>query len=483
MLKRIWNSPTITTWLSYSTKAISLFGILPLILKKFPAGDIVLWYLFFTVIALQSLADFGFRQTFSRLISFAYSGADDIGTFGTNAKNSKTETKSEPNVALLNSIVSNMKFIYLWLTLFLFVLMVTLGSWSMLKPIKDSSNPTNSWIGWGILVLISCVSFYGKIYMNFLEGLYKIALVRRIETLTSLGSILSCIAVLTIAPSILNLLIVNQFWLLVVMFRDWYLCKTIDDRLYTRVSIKLPFNKDIFLKIWQPAWRSGISGLMSVGLTNLTGVIYAQIGTTANVAGYLLALRIINQIKEISMAPFYSNIPLYNMLRVKNDLNTLIAKLKRGMLLSHLVFVIGFVGVGLLFNHVLTLLHSHVKFVDQNLWIMLGIAFFVHRFGAMHMQVYLTTNHNVSHIADGVSGVLYIISAIILSKYIGIYSIPTGMLIGYLGFYCWYSTMYSYRSLGVTFLKFELQTSFIPVVIFFAYILAIVVYKNVFSGI
>ncbi len=469
MLNKAWNSPTLMTWLSYSTKALTLFGVLPLVLKQFSSGDVVLWYLFSTIISLQSIVDFGFRQTFSRIISYAFGGAKDINIIKTDQSVTST-SPATPNLPLLTSIVSTMKLIYNWLTVIVFIVMVIFGSWAMLKPVSDSSNVNEAWWSWVIVLLISCVSFYGKIYMNFLEGLYKIALVRRIETLTSIGSIVTSIVVLSVAPSLLNLVIVNQFWVLIVTLRDWYLCKTVDNNFYSKVSAKLPFDKVIFGKIWQPAWRSGISGLMSVGLTNLTGLIYAQIGNTAAVASYLLALRIINQIREVSMAPFYSKLPLMAMMRVKNDLPGLLKTVTRGMFLSHFVFVIGFIFVGSFSGILIKTIHSQVQFVNQTMWIMLGIAFFIHRFGAMHIQIYLSTNHIISHIADGVSGILYVVSTLILSRYYGVYSIPIGMIIGYLGFYAWYAAHYSYRSLNANFVKFETKASLFPAVSLIIYI-------------
>lgn len=468
MLKKIWDSPTLMTWMSYSTKALTLFGVLPLILKQFSSGDVVLWYLFSTVISLQSIADFGFRQTFSRIISYAFSGAKGIDIF--KGRNDNAVGGDQPNMPLLNGIVSTMKSIYLWLTLIVFSLMAVFGTWAMLKPITEGSNINEGWISWIVVLLVSCVSFWGKSYMNFLEGLYKIALVRRVETLTSIGSIITSIIVLCVAPSLLNLVLVNQFWVLIVTIRDWYLCKKTENGLYSKVSQKEPFNKDIFQKIWQPAWRSGISGLMSVGLTNLTGLIYAQVGSTEAVASYLLALRIINQIKEISMAPFYSKIPLLAMLRVRNDLTALNKVVKRGMFLSHMVFVLGFIIIGLFINIILKIIGSQVVFVDQMLWILLGIAFFVHRFGAMHMQVYLSTNHIISHIADGISGLLYIVACLFLTPYIGIYAIPVSMLVGYLGFYAWYSAHYSYKSLNAKFYAFEKGASLGAICLLLIYI-------------
>ncbi|WP_369328909.1 hypothetical protein [Danxiaibacter flavus] len=470
MFKKAWNSPTITTWMSYSSQALSLLGLIPLILKKFTPGDVALWYLFSTIIALQSIADFGFRQTFTRLISFAYGGARDIDTFSPDNKNKVTSTESTgPNIPLMHSIVSTMKHIYKRLTVVLFFLLLIFGTWSMVKPIRSASHPDQAWIAWTVILLVSCVNFYGKIYLNYLEGLFKIAMVRRVETLRAFANIMTCIGVLYFSPSLLNLVIVNQFWALTIILRDITLCKRVEDGLYTRIARQLAFNKQVFLKIWQPAWRSGISGFMSVGLYNLTGVVYAQIGSSPAVASYLLVMRIISQIRDISMAPFYSKIPLMARLRVQHDIKGLVKLVQRGMLLSHLVFVVGFVTVGLFANQLLTLIHSKVEFVDQTMWLLMGVAFFIHRFGAMHMQVYLSTNHVISHIADGISGILYIVSTLMLARYIGIYAIPIGMLIGYLGFYAWYAAKFSYKSLQVNFLNFEKLTSFVPLVILMVY--------------
>jgi O-antigen/teichoic acid export membrane protein len=459
------------TWLSYSTKALSLFIVLPQVLKEFSPENIILWYLFFTIISLQSIADFGFSQTFSRIISYAFNGAKEIGIYNNRNSNLANSQDEKPNILLLNSIISTMKFIYFRLTIITFFFMGILGTYFMITPINNTSDINGSWISWFIVIIVSCISFYGKIYMNFLEGINKIALVRRVEILTSIGSIVTSIIVLYIAPSLINLVIANQVWVIIVTIRDWYLCNTIYSNLYKRISKKLPFDKLIFIQIWRPAWRNGISGLMSVGLTNLTGLIYAQIGNSIDVASYLLALRIVNQIKDISMAPFYSKIPMLAMLRVKNDLTELIKIVKRGMFISHLVFVVGFIAVGLLSDTLLKLIHSQVQFVSQPLWILLGLAFFAHRFGGMHMQVHMSTNYIITHIVDGITGLIYIAATLILSNYIGVYSIPVGMLIAYLGFFSWYAARHSYSSLQVKFWDFEKSTSLLPISIIFIYVI------------
>ena len=130
--------------------------------------------------------------------------------------------------------------------------------------------------------------------------------------------------------------------------------------------------------------------------------------------------------------------------------------------------------IGVFSAPLLKAIKSDIQFVSPEMWALLGVAFFVHRFGAMHIQVYLSTNHVISHIADGISGLIYILASLILINYIGIYAVPVGMLAGYLGFYAWYAAKYSYNSMHVKFWSFEKSTSFVPAlicIIYFAFTL------------
>jgi hypothetical protein len=73
----------------------------------------------------------------------------------------------------------------------------------------------------------------------------------------------------------------------------------------------------------------------------------------------------------------------------------------------------------------------------------------------MHIQLYSITNHIIWHTANGVSGIIYLVVALALFKQIGVYAFPIGTLIGYLGFYGWYSAIHSYRAFGLKFWEFE----------------------------
>ncbi|RCR68803.1 lipopolysaccharide biosynthesis protein [Larkinella punicea] len=467
IIDKLWNSPTITSWMSYATRALSLFVILPLILKRFHDGEIALWYLFSTIISLQGLLDLGFRNTFIRLISYAMGGIEEITAVVSTKVN---KTSADPNWSLIGKIYANMTYIYGWLTILVILAMGTLGSWSMVRPISFVQNSQAAWISWGIIIIASAYKFYGSIYSNYLEGLNKIALVRRWEAVTSTASIGSSIIALFISDSLLLLVFINQLWVVISVIRNYYLSRFVENNQFKRINIDYSFDRELFNKIWPVAWRSGLSGFMSNGLNNLSSVLYAQIGSSASVASYLLALRIITQLREISMAPFYSKIPLYSKLRVQGNIQQLVKTAQRGMLLSHLVFIIGVITVSVSAKWIISLLNSNIEFIPNDLWILLSVAYFIHRFGAMHMQLYLTTNHVISHIADGVSGIIFVLISYIFINTMGLYAIPIGMIAGYLGFYAWYAASFSLNSLAISFYNFEKRVTIIPLLLFIFYI-------------
>ncbi len=456
------------TWLSYFTKSGNLLFVLPLILKKFSAPEIAVWTFFMAILSMSALADFGFRNTFIRLFALAYGGARDIGIFSADKVDTQKSGDTKTNWELIEKLYSATTNIYRYVSLVLAIILFSAGSFSLITPISHVANQPQSWIAWAVIGISIICDFYGKVFSNYLEGLYMIALVKRIEFFFKLGSILTSFLVLILAPSLLNLVIVNATWTIINVLRNYYLCTYVCEGRFKSFKAQ-PLERKFFLKIWKPAWRGGVSGLMSQGLTNLTGIIYGQVGNPAAVASYMIALRVITEIRNVSNAPFYSKIPLMVKMRAEGNYKRLVQIAQRGMVIAHLVYTVSAVAVGLFLNMFLKMIGSNVHFVDPKLWLMLSFAFYVHRYGALHMQLYLTTNHVISHIADTIAGVIFIITSLLLTHSLGLYAVPIGMLAGYLGFYAWFAAYHSLKSINSSFFKFEYKVSSIPAVIFLIY--------------
>jgi hypothetical protein len=456
------------TWGSFLSRSLSLVVILPLILTRFSTEEISLWYLFMILINLQMLVDIGFGPTFSRVIAYAMGGAEII-----TLKNPTGQNLGQPNWTTIEAIYSTMRYVYVRLNIVRTILLITLGTWSVVKPISLVQNTYSAWLSWGIIIVSSTITFWGNIFNSYLIGVNKVALLRRWETISSIGAILTSCTVLICGSGILGMVIAHQVWQIFNIIRNLWLSRVVENgRL--KEYLKRGKNNQVFWAVWPSSWRSGIGAFMSFGLIQASGVLYAQIENAASIATYLLALRLIQAVSSFSQAPFYSRLPVLARFFSEGKKNKLEYLAKRGMTLSHWTYILGFIVVGIVGGPLLDFLGSNAEFPPPMLWALLGFGIFVERFGAMHINLYSTTNHIINHIANGVTGIIYVIASLVLFRFIGIYAFPVGIIIGYLGFYGWYSATHSYDAFNLNFWSFEKTTIIPPFAIFLLYIAGVI---------
>lgn len=446
------------TWGSFLTRSLSLILVLPLVLTRLSTEELAVWYLFSTVIGLQSLADTGFSPTFARVIAYAMGGSRDFKDLR-NA--TKVQGTGQPDWEIMERICSTMRVVYRRLTFLSMSLLTIIGTWAMIKPISATKEPTSAWLAWGIILLSSTINIQGNIYTSYIQGVNKIALLQRWAMFTSLGSISTSFLVIISGGRLLELVIANQSWLMLNILRNRWLCRTVEGGCFQKF-IGRAIDKEVFDSVWPSAVRSGVGLLMGNGISQASALIYAQVGSAGGVASYLLALRLMSMVTQFCKAPFYSKLPTLARLRSEGKLAEQVQIAKRGMSLTYWLYVVGFIGLGIFAAPLLKLLGSNAEFVSPLLWVFIGLSLFAERYGGMHIQLYSTTNHIIWHIANGVSGVIYLLTCLALFKSIGVYAFPLASLAGYLGFYCWYSAQHSYKAFGLNFWSFERSTMLMP---------------------
>lgn len=461
MFKRVWNSPTINTWASFFGRTLGAVLVLPLVLKRFPVEDFNVWSLFSTLLGLQLLVDMGFCVTFVRAIAVALAGAESPDAFQRNA----TVTRGEgPNWALLTRVVGSMRFIYQRLALLYVLLLAVVGSAALARPIGLSPHPGSAWIAWGIVVLSGYVNLRSNYLGVLLQGLNEIALVRRWEAITSVATVLTGFVVLMLGGDLLALVASMQIWSIVAALRNRWLCQQVNHRRFAQLP-EAQKDPEMMARLWPATWRSGVGVLMSFGLIQATGLINAQFATAANSASYMLCLRIMQLISSFSQAPFYSKLSLLPRLRAEGNIKGLLEVAGNGMRKSLWTYSLGFAAAGLLGPVILARIRSNVEFPQPTFWVILGAMFFVERYAAMHLNLYSTTNHIITHIANGVTGLLSIAFTLALQSSLGLLALPTGLLLGYLAFYSWYPVRHSYRHFQMPFWRFERRTTLGPLLV------------------
>lgn len=431
-------------------------AIVPLVLYRFAAPTVALWALFSSLTALLNVATQSFTVTFVRAVAFAHAGARDLGDLA--AGRPRPEAKAA-NLALLGEVVSGARAAFTVLASCAAVLMLAGGTLLVDHLVIATPDPTRSWIAWGIVITTSTASVFANLYVGYLEGHDHVALVRRWDAVFSLFSGVSSGAVLAFGGDFLALVISTQGWLIVRAVRNWMLCRGVDDRAY--VALARSSWRPAIRALWPPAWRSFVGVASIVGVNYAGGIFYAQIGEPRLVASYLLAVRLFDALSAVSRAPFYSRIPLLVRLHAQGQQSAQLATARSGMRAAYWLFLTGMLAAAALGPPVFRAIGSDVPFPPTLLWLGLGSAYLMERYGAMHLQLFSTTNTIVWHTAAFGYAALYLVTLAVLHDRLGVYAFPAAMGLGYTGWYSWFSARHSYRAFGLAFWSFE-RALFLP---------------------
>ena len=461
-----WNSATITSWFNFSSTILSGILLLPLASKYLSIEELSFWLLLSIFSNLNQLADFGFNSSFVRSIAHAYGGESSILIYRNKASIRNNNLK--PNWEFLFKIFSTTNFIYFFLAILFSLLIGLIGFYGLQKSINLLTDPMQGWIC--LLVVISSLfmKIFGNKYQIFLEGINLVSVVQRNKGLiNSITIILASISLIT-QSSLLNLVILQQFGALLIIF-SLYLKTKSYIRLnglshYKKASVS---DKKIIYSLFPIAWRTWIGVLMSYGLLQFSGIILAQYETSALIVAYLFSIKIFEILKGFSNVPFYSQIPKMNILFIKKEFQKLNSIFKLRGSMTTIIFTLSAMIIGLFNVYLFNYFDINIELLNFDLWLVLSLAFLLERYGALHIQFLTLSNNIIWHIANGITGLLYVLLFIIFNKldYELVESISFSFFLANLLFYFWYPAIKSYRFYKLNFIKLELFVSFPPILI------------------
>jgi hypothetical protein len=339
----------------------------------------------------------------------------------------------------------------------------------MSKPIGLLKNQPEGWIAWLLVIAATSTSVWNNYYTSYLIGANEIPLVKRWEIAFGLAGVVSMLALLIVREdcTLLELVAFQQFWVVLNCLRNRWLFYR-----HTRQAA-IPrgvYSGELFAALWPSAWRGGLGIFMSIGLIQGSGLLFASLASPGEVAAYLLALRIMLAITQFSQVPFYSTLPTLNRLHTQNRIDEQVALAQKTMRRSHLTYCVGFFVVGIGAWMVLEAVGSQSEFVSPLMWGAMGVAFFLERLGAMHMQLYSTTNHIIWHIANGVTGTAMLLMTFALFPWLRVLGFPVAMAIAYAAVYAPMAMWHSAHAFGIRLFHFERSVSFAPAAAVLCYV-------------
>lgn len=451
------------SWVSLVARIGGVAFLLPLIITRLTAEEVVVWYIFTTVTSLIIIMDFGFSPTLSRLYGYVHGGAS-ISEIKRGAFSPVLNRKVAVNLQSLALLRLFSAKSYLILSGSVFVVGGAAAALALNSPITNSGLGWVGWLGWLIVLTASSIQLYSMRYSVELQGSNRIADVQSRQALTSCLSLISAGLSLFMELSFLCLVISYYTWQVVYFF-------VIRSRYYKVVCPAINADKleedIVWSAAWPSIWKSGLGLLMSVGLIQSSGIIYAQLAPAAEVASYMISLQLIRALSQFSQVPFYVKLPVYAKQYASGMHQAILKDVPFRMRLSYLIYTLGFFFIALYGDDLLSFIGSDILLPSGLVWSIMGAAILIERFGAMHIQLYSLTNNIIWHVANGVTGVLMIVIFLLLYPEISVLAFPASMLISYLSFYSWFSTKHSYNEYSLTFFGFD-RFVFLPFFIIFS---------------
>lgn len=337
--------------------------VLPLVLHLLSKDEVGLWNIFLVIGSLAALLDFGFSNSFSRNITYIFSGVKELRAKGYTSTNNDDKSV---DYNLLKSVISAMRRYYGILALvflFLFIIISPFYLSYVLLP-KYPGNKTEIWIAWftyGVLVAYQLYTYY---YSSLLVGR---GLIKRNLQITIVGQasrILSSIVFLLLGFGIISLVIgqlvsdiVNRI-LCYVAFYD----KDIKTKL--KLSISIPVAE--IMKVMTPnAIKIGVTTIGWFLFNKLIVLIAPLYLTLSQIGSYGTTKQIIELIVSFGGLWFSTYYPKITHHRVNDNLFHLKRMYIKSKIIQITIFIIcgaGFIFIGPL---LLTLIHSKTQLLPS----------------------------------------------------------------------------------------------------------------------
>lgn len=470
VFRRLWHSPTFTTWVNQAVQALRLLAVTPLLLVTFNTTEIAAWYLFGSLTFFGTLITERVGLTFTRMIAFAMGGATDLS-----AIKGKIERRAhaEPNWPLIERAYANTGALNACLTVVIMGVALLMGWYGLGNLLDDYSGAGTVWAAFGVMIFSQSAVFFYQRYPIALKGMNYVALTNRWNAIFSLLSVGAGVAVLQAGGGILAVTCIMQGVILLTILRNWFLLRFVEGgRCKTFRSFRL--DRQMVNWAWEPAWKGFMVSLTNSGTVQVTAVLCARFLPVAEAASLLLTLRLLTSFKSVSDAPFLSHMPRIARLFGEGNTELLGQIVPRKILLCQVMFGSFVFGLVLLGPPVLEFIGSNASLTPAPIVALLGLGLLLTNFIRLSLVLSASGNHIVCVKHEIWAFIITAVSLYLLLPILGLPGVLLGLFIPSIAILNLVPARIAASKLGVNASRLVVKTALIPAALpFTAYLLAL----------
>ena len=452
MIHKFIHSSIFNSWFSNIVILFSFLIAIPIVITKLSVEEINVWFLFASIVALSQGVLFGFNGTFARFIAYSNSGIK-ISEFRDLKSKKKSQFNEIIDIYEVGRIFFLMKKVYIFLSIIYALIIFSVGYFALYKPIESLTVQNDGWIAAFIVALSTITTLTLGYYQVFLEGINKVALVQRTMGVVNMIGLLFILGVLFLHPTLVSIILVYQ---LVAM------CATLSIVFFGKKEFKKlkidkdvdRFDKELFLIVWESAWKSGITTIVANVVKHISAILVAQLFTPSASASFLFTKRIFDIIERFTMITFQARIPMIARYRGRGDFDLLMPYLKQTQYISYGVFLLGYTAILVGGDYILSLIKSNVELGNISLIILFSFATFLSRYGGMSLAIANQSNHVIEHINAIVGSVVFFVVVYLFYDYLSINVFPFAQIIAFL-FVVYLFIKNVYPTIHTTFFEYE----------------------------
>lgn len=373
-------------------RVASALVVLPLILKMLPKEEVGLWTVMIGLNSMIYLLDFGFFQTFSRAVTYVYSGAKELKREGF----SPIEGEMELSYSLLKGVLLSMKRYYSAASSILLLLLFTGGVFYIDRLLEgysgDRERALIAWFWYGVLL---CYQFFTYYYDAALTGRGMIKRSRQIIVLSQTIHIVVSSILLIAGMGIISLVIGQSLATLLNRFlasRAFYDAKT-------RERLKNAESHDwrVILKtLFHTASQNGLASLSWIFTNRVLAILGALYIPLSFIAPYGISKQITDITITLSLVWFSTYYPKLTGEQIRERVGEVKRIFIKAQLIALSIFISSALFVITLGDSLLTFIGSNVPLLSRGLLLLLFVASLLEAITQLSTS-YLMSRNQVPH--------------------------------------------------------------------------------------
>lgn len=442
----------------------------PIILHKFDINQINFYLLLLLVSSISMSIQSGFMSSFSRYLSYTYSGnsISQISSISSTFRIQGTKI----NLKDFAGVFRVSRTVYLYLT-FIYILMLILLSIIFLqKPIYKLNDQFEGYISVCILIFTSGINLYFNLFSIYLTSIQRVNTIQVQNIISGIITFFLLIISISYITKVYHLIILIQSGSLILSGLIFYKAFYARNKLLKSIW-NVKFDKKYFKLIWNESKKSALSTIFAGVTSNISGLIVNSFFSPIISTSFLLTKKVYDILGELSMTPFNSFIPDFSILRSSGDIISFNKKVKYYLRLSYLFLISSSICFIYLNPFIIKIFNWKISFLNTfQLWLFL-LYLLISRWSGVMLFVSNISNKVVEH-KNIITNLLFMLIGFYffynrISVDILLYILILGQL-----FSSSYIITETYKLINSTFWDFEKKTS-IPIFIFI--LIIILMYK------